>query len=241
LEQYQGTIIRDPLCFTSKLIDRLKMMETLCQSTYSMNNPRIKCPRYEKITMDRLKHIPTDWWPCVLKRIKACSDSLSHVMMYCKEYSDEISDKLAYPEDECLWIEYIPHTPSVLYKVYVLGDKFYLQKRPSLDPSSEDHLLLFDSQKMPKTFGPDFGEKENYNDCNNYSSKYIAIDRDLLKQLVRSISLHSGLSIFGFDFVISSVYDSIYLLDLNYFPSFHNIELFKQDFLEYVIHTTLEK
>ena len=93
--------------------------------------PGFKVPEYE---IDS-KRIPL---PCIIKSLKACSDSGSHDMQIIESWSDL---KIQKP---FLTQKFIPHD-GIIHKVYVIGSKVFIYKRASV---SNTPTGVFSSQDI---------------------------------------------------------------------------------------------
>jgi hypothetical protein len=78
--------------------------------------------------------------------------------------------------------------------------------------------VIFDSQTLPKQA------------IEGYAGAW-PLDQDV-KELADSVAKHSGLTLFGFDLVMDEHDGKVYVIDLNYFPSYEGMPEFERLFYE---------
>jgi len=189
-------------------------------------------------------------FPLICKPVEACGTAASHRLTVI--LNEEGVADIRYP---CIVQEYIDHG-GTLMKVYVLGNSISVHARRSLpnltyqvtdsqpvsssvlrkssvssEKQSQPRSLSFDSQK-PYPTSEDFGMEED---------KRMAIDdrkttwpeQDQLNSIAACLRQAFGLSLFGFD-LIQSTDKHLYVVDLNYFPSYKELENFPDQLRQYL-------
>ena len=103
-----------------------------------------------------------------------------------------------------------------VYKVYVMGEKCFVDVRPSVSSKKCSHR--FNSQKMPKIFGI---EDEKGNGMRERALENVK-EADLAN-LAKQLRAHIGLTLFGFDLIVDVSTGRHYIVDVNYFPSYKHM------------------
>lgn len=131
-------------------------------------------------------------------------------MFYLKENDGSSLRSLQYdfldlwdPKIPIVFQQFIDH--SEYYKIYYIENDFYsIRKNSCLEPG------YFDSQKSSSKVNGD------------YQGSHIETALNSLFSLLgKEIQREFGLSLFGVDIILEG--SNCYLLDLNYFPSYRNI------------------
>ncbi|KAK9822125.1 hypothetical protein WJX74_009476 [Apatococcus lobatus] len=148
--------------------------------------------------------------PCILKPMLACGPKWSHDLAIVFDIRALSNAKVRTP---ALLQEYIDHS-SVLHKVYVAGSQVGVSAQPSwpdaaimqhqLSPS--DHQMMsFNSLASP---------------LRDYPVPAAGVPMHLVHQAVDFLRSATHLSLFGFDMVVQNNTGRIYIVDINYFPSY---------------------
>ncbi|KAH0795784.1 inositol 1,3,4-triphosphate 5/6 kinase [Histomonas meleagridis] len=162
-------------------------------------------------------------FPVVLKSIEACGTSESHSIriVHTREQLSEIQNVppklMAFP--------FIPHY-GVVFKCYCLGDNYVMRASGSLVLHSKDSTV-FDSQKPL----PDDLLNTTFSSQN---TQEIAPSQEELKGICQSLQEITGVQLLGFDVLRSEVDGLLYLVDVNYFPCFRNIENIGDKLAEFI-------
>lgn len=119
-----------------------------------------------------------------------------------------------------LFQKFIPHTSYV--KVYVIGNKIFPVAKSFTMPAS----LTFNTQTCSSVIP-----------C-HLSDTTLAT----LTALAHHLSRHTSLSLFGFDIIFNAddISFPFYLVDLNYFPSYKNIENSNVKGISHLAHFIIE-
>lgn len=211
------------------LSDRRRICDMLKTFTWSTDAPFLLPPTTECSAATGLAV------PFIRKPVAACSVKDSHHMYLLFNRND-----LPHETDHNYILQqFIPHH-GVFYKVYVIGDAIEVRLRPSLmldslvqgdEVSSYDSLpLFFDSQKMKRT-GPPLTCKVRQE----------ALDRieplmPLIQTFTKALQKELHLTLFGWDLIIEEVTRTPYIIDVNYFPGYDEVN----DFLP-LIHRAISK
>jgi hypothetical protein len=172
-------------------------------------------------------------------------DMLEHLMMFCRSNHENLLKgtkaahhmKISMSESDLVDLEtpyilqeYIDHDET-LFKIYVLGNHLEIFERRSL-PNLSQHTdlksLAFDTQTtypMLEDFQPTIRKKFSYSQVVTKTASDDLI-RAHLKDIARLIGSYFNLSLFGVDVIIhqNNLHRTYYVIDLNYFPSYKEIE-----------------
>lgn len=155
-------------------------------------------------------------FPLIRKPVAACSVEDSHLMCLYPRGSE------AYLESsgEHIIQEFVSHG-GILYKCYVIGGELRIQLRPSLTnpPKEEIEPRPFDSQSMKKTGFPAPSDEQYLMAVKRLEPHLTAIE-DLTDRLRNEL----GLSLFGWDLIIEEDTEQLYIIDVNYFPGYDEVD-----------------
>jgi len=225
LSKQKSCICLDPFQNVNVVINRISTLEVLenCFRKYGEGMPRppkyIVVYAFEKVD-DIKKRVRESSmrYPLICKPLKACGTQGSHNMLVVL---DEASlEAVSVP---IVIQEYYNHNET-LFKVSVVGEVVQVKVRTSL-PNLPDNLhgsLTFDSQKPYPTV-EDFGAKGQSAQPSfpNPSLPYLYI-RKAAHYLREAFSL----TLFGFDLIVSCDTNEVFIIDVNYFPSFRDFVAF---------------
>lgn len=126
--------------------------------------------------------------------------------------------------------EYINHGGTI-FKVYVLGSNYYVDRRVSfpnfpLAGKNEDEIFTFDSQqykhKLPEQLMiPTTGQ-------------WPIPSKEIISNICETAKKHLKLSIFGFDLIQDISTEKFSIIDINYLPDFVGVENFHALLLEHI-------
>jgi inositol-1,3,4-trisphosphate 5/6-kinase / inositol-tetrakisphosphate 1-kinase len=110
---------------------------------------------------------------------------------------------------------YIHH--NMVHKVYVLNDEIFLEDRITVQSSTSTNIFLFDSQKLKQQ---------------NKETEIVEMKR--IEEITKILKKEFHLSLFGFDILIEKETNDYYIVDINYFPGYKNVENFDEKLLKYL-------
>lgn len=236
LSNYPQICVVDPIERILPLVDRAMTQEIL-QGLSSMEHPgstRIRAPRYRRVLrFDKV--VPSEVLrdcgfslPAIIKPQIACGVSDAHIMAVV--FKEEGFLNLAVPAP-CTMQEYIDHG-STLYKFYVIGEGLFYSVRKStpnaaklMESSSNPNIpavIMFDSLKsLPKHFVKD----EDSMFCSPTPSQEVErLDLPLVSAAATWLRQKLKLTIFGFDVVIELATNDHVIIDMNFFPTFKDVD-----------------
>ena len=234
------TIIIDNIEFCWRLTDRKLMIDLIEHCTFKTTNRSVFLPKTlditENITDMELKTMVNEHkiqFPVIVKPHSAYFDDGSHLMSLV--FNEEGLKDFKKPY---LIQEFCDHG-AVLYKVFVIGDKYHICERPSVknlisEGSLETHYqqpetnIGFDSFKISK-LGQSFNKVLHSTDPNNQAwqssdEKDSLLDNETVEGIISRIKRFSGLNLYGFDILVEEKTGNYALIDINQFPSYKGID-----------------
>lgn len=236
LSSHPQICVVDPIERILPLLDRALTQEIL-QGLSNLEHPfsrRIRAPRYKRVLkFDKVNpfEVLKDCnfsLPAIVKPQMACGISDAHIMAVV--FKEEGFHNLAVPVPSTIQ-EYIDHG-SMLYKFYVIGEKVFYSIRKStpnaakLTESSSDSnipaAIIFDSLKsLPKHFSND---EKTISDHSLPSNEMDGLDLQLVCAAATWLREKLKLTIFGFDVVIQINTNDHVIIDVNFFPTFKDVD-----------------
>ena len=220
----------------------------------------------EASSSDTLLHAQSLDYPVILKPDIACGLSESHEMIICHEHqqiksicnaegrhaAEQTSATALASLSQRQWIaqQYIPHGHAIA-KVYVCGpDSITITHQGTLhiesiqwqrqqrnapdqgaaDPTPAPVMQRFNSQHIKK-LSKDASSVTA--DAKLFTPDFETELRHIAMQLIDRLQL----TLFGFDVIQSSDSQKLYICDVNYFPSYKNVE----DFPQALTHALIDK
>jgi len=199
----------------------------------------VKVPQITHITpasetihhvIDKIKSAGMQF-PMIVKTTSATLLEISHFMGVALDYEGlkEIESHRFFRKQDHIIQELINHDERI-NKIYVLGENLILMQKQSIPNIKMEDLgvnhFFFDSQKS-------FSEVEALKSKLKYSELPIA--RGIVEILTKSISESLEASMYGLDIVRQSETGDYYLIDINYFPGYKNVNNFTELIREWII------
>ncbi|XP_065070472.1 inositol-tetrakisphosphate 1-kinase-like [Rhopilema esculentum] len=231
----------DPIENGIKLANRSLTLELAKQCEFTLGNRSVFLPKYlflknENITaMKEMIRNAGIKYPIIAKKlIGKAGLSESHDMRIV--FSEENLKDLSLP---CVVQEFLNHGGK-MFKVYVIGDKFYTCEKPSVRNlhASDKETLFFDSTNITKgEYFPKLHEKDpsaiNFATSDNKE----LLDGRVISFLIQKLRMVLDFNMLGIDIIIDERTQNYGIIDLNYSPSFHCVmSHFPVDLLEVFIN-----
>lgn len=125
-------------------------------------------------------------------------------MMLVRSKLDPLNDNVPFKDDTIVVAQKMIFHDEFYYKVYIVGSSIHIQPRQSIRIDS----TTFNSQDLPK-------------ECLRTTLPSIILQQtNAIKDLASIIRRSTGLSLFGFDVIVQKDTNALYVIDLNYFPSY---------------------
>ena len=160
-------------------------------------------------------------FPCFIKAVEASEIKGAHSMGIVLT-PEGLQQAQKYFSNQVIIQEYVPHKSGV-YKVYCVGRKSKYCVRPSccLDRVQKDFVLFESSVPWAEELllEPQEG----------------VIDLQILENISAAITEATGLSIFGYDIVVSERSGDYVVIDLNYFPKLKPFENLAQEMNQHIL------
>lgn len=229
--------IVEPIYKFKPVVNRVCMMEGLERACGVAQRKGLDVRVPACVTINDSRHVPVSSLlraPCIVKPVAACGVPESHRMaiVYPDSTFDWKAIKVPMP---AIIQEYINHNATV-FKVYVAGEKVFVEQRESLPnvsnsppPKTHDDLIFyFDSLQRTKsehqsctaTFNDSLSlEVDNV----KADQKNWTVDKEY-KELASILKNEFQLELFGFDVIFDCQHGKAAIIDLNYFPSYSSVE-----------------
>lgn len=242
LKQYQrnhpSCCLADDPCNVEIVMSRLAIsikLKNSLKSVRSKSGIRVETPKF--ISFENTIENHTLRYPLIAKPLTAAGTQKSHRMGIVLNPKGLSSVKTP-----CILQEYTNHD-TTLYKVYALGDDIHVFPRSSLPnlPTSTAELdvltpyMEFDSHRpYPglSDFGLDMPPPPKRTKMQQLTSAEVA-------PIVAVLKLAFGLELFGFDILASN--QRLFVVDVNYFPSFKEVSNFPSLLAKYLVQLAVQK
>ncbi|RLN60147.1 hypothetical protein BBJ29_003434 [Phytophthora kernoviae] len=244
LRQNPSVQVVDPMDSVQLLTDRhaaCQMLQTLEKAKEGEGLQAFKVPTFQVVgsqeqfeTLHKSLDEGETRLPLICKSVEACATDRSHMMSVITKRED-----LRYVEYPALYQveldmlvvvaaivgEFINHS-SRLFKGYVLGDIINVAERrslPNLVAGSAQHVHFNTQENYPTTkdFHPHDNHTSQEDTINGRTQNDIfAAVRAIGKRLRDQLKL----TLFGFDVIVADDTQDLYVIDVNYFPSYREMD-----------------
>lgn len=291
IENHPNLLVVDPLRWVKLFVWRPETISRITKSNLSLSStgqtilfpPTFDCEQPFESERERMEYIQNKCsFPVLSKSHVACGSASSHAISI---YPSPESLSQASPwnhAEPCILQSFIPHS-SVIYKVYVMAERVYVETRKSIPssissassshsqnnsetttPTDETQIqqaISFNTQEMPKSMDGllpgvlasfcDDKEKEKHEegpqangieklDSDSSSAPSFSLSLSDATDLAQQLRSSLGVDLFGFDVIVDDRDGTVYIVDVNYFPSYNKMPHFKEYLSEY-LHMRVKK
>uniref|UniRef100_A0A8C7F342 Inositol-tetrakisphosphate 1-kinase a n=1 Tax=Oncorhynchus kisutch TaxID=8019 RepID=A0A8C7F342_ONCKI len=265
IDTHPEMVVLDPLPAIRTLLDRCKSYQLIRRLEDCMKDERICSPPFmvlrSECGTDTLKHIQKHGitFPFICKT----PNSNSHEMAII--FSEEDLKDVKPP---CVIQNFINHD-AVLYKVYVVGEAYYVVERPSIrnfpsGPAGQIYPIpsfkmysfptAYNTHQLPGFCFPerkpiffhshDVSKPECASDLNSRDNvegvSRVPID-DVIREISRCLRRELDVSLFGIDIIISNQTGQHAVIDINAFPGYEGVPEFFDDLLSHLTSVLQER
>ena len=145
--------------------------------------------------------------------------------------------------------EFFNHS-GVMYKVFVMGNRFNVIERPSIKDYATNHVqkpIYLDSRdvsKMGRGYHPHIHHSDPSKQTwrNSFENPDL-LNRSVVFELCKRLGHSSGLQLYGVDILVVKETGSYAIVDINQFPGYKGIpdRNFVEDFVEMVVKSSRSK
>lgn len=208
-------VVIDPLPNVKKLLDRYSCYSIIHSTdlfTYEVFTPNFCTLRSKDI--DILKQelkIADVTYPFICKPILGHGSRKAHLMSLI--FNEKCLVDIKTP---CVAQSFINHN-AVLYKIFIVGDKFCYVERPSLKnfQASESQTIHFDSSDVSKA---DSKSRLSVLDPEDVISECIQPDDKIMEIVATTLRKAFGMDLLGVDVVIEKSTGKYAIIDVNAYP-----------------------
>ncbi|XP_075232721.1 inositol-tetrakisphosphate 1-kinase-like [Lycorma delicatula] len=218
IERHEEVAVLDPLSNVKKLLDRYSSYRAIKDS--HLNKFGVFTPSFVELiseeaftNLQKLKKAGVTF-PFV------CKPSVSHGSSECHKMAVIFNEAgLKDCKPPCVAQSFVNHN-AILFKVYILGEQYYVVERPSLKNFYPcDHgTIFFDSHDVSKSDSTsslsilDPGEEGQ--------QQHITADPDKVKAIVHVLRNILGMSLLGVDIVVENNTGRHAIIDINAYPGY---------------------
>lgn len=167
-------------------------------------------------------------YPFVCKPFVAHGTDYAHQMsiIFCEEGLKNV-------QPPCVAQNFIRHN-AILYKIYVIGDRYFVLPRPSLKNFRPGPFptIFFDSHEVSKE---GCTSSLSQLDEEDLKIKQPALRRDKLDAVVRDVRRKAEISLFGLDIVVEMETGCHYIIDVNNFPGYDGVDKFFEYLFDMIV------
>lgn len=231
LSNHPNITVIDPLDNVRILLNRYCYYSIL-QEEPTFQKQGIFTPTFAEFTTNNLnlnievmkqRHVT---FPVICKPTIAHGSKLAHEMIVI---FNEKGLNMCKPP--CVVQSFVNHN-AVLHKVFLIGDRYHIQERPSLKNfyASEDlEPIFYSTSEVCKA---DSQSTLSILDPHDKSDIIMTLNEEKVKHIISVLRKRIGLILAGFDVVIDNVSGNHAVIDINVYPSYDNFPNFFEHLLE---------
>lgn len=236
----QMVVIDDPMS-SEKISDRKNCHEIMVSSTMTKNGIEVFVPKSVEIpdglTVDEIRDFlqsASIQFPIIAKPMQTNDKLMSMIFSL---------DDVTAIRTPSLVQEFFNHS-GVMYKVFVIGDRYHIIQRPSIkdyatDPTQKPiYLDSRDVSKMGRGFHPHIHHSDPSKQTwrNSFDDPDL-LDKSVVSDLCKRLKHSSGLQLYGVDILVLKETGNYAIVDINQFPGYKGIpdKIFSEDIVEMVL------
>ncbi|XP_078389483.1 inositol-tetrakisphosphate 1-kinase-like isoform X1 [Cetorhinus maximus] len=232
VEAHPQTIILDPLPAMRRLSDRfqsyklIQELQALDQDNQFCNPPYLELATGNQSEILHLIKEQKLTFPLICKT-RVAQGSSSHDMALI--FSEDGLRDVSLP---CVLQSFINHN-AVLYKAFVVGQSYFVVKRPSLKNftvgQSDRKTIFFNSHEVSKP------ESCSHLTARDEGASLPSGPSDrIIKLISRGLQASLGMSLFGVDVIVDNKTGKLAVIDVNAFPGYEGVPEFFSALLNHI-------
>lgn len=240
----QMVVIDDPVS-SEKISDRKNCHEIMMSSTMIKNGIEVFVPKSVEIpdglTVQEIRdflHCTNVKFPIIAKPMQTNDKQMSMIFSL---------DDVAAIRPPSLVQEFFNHS-GVMYKVFVIGDRYHIIQRPSIknyatDPNQKPiYIDSRDVSKMGRGFHPHIHHSDPSKQTwrNSFDNPDL-LDKLVVSELCKNLKRSSGLQLYGVDILVLKETGNYAIVDINQFPGYKGIpdRIFADDIVEMILQNSV--
>lgn len=235
LRNHPNTIVVDPLHSIRKLLDRFETYK-LIHSTKICRSGKLHIPTFIQINSKDESSILQQMHKHNVNFPFVCKKSVSHGSASHKMSIIFNKEGLKDVDPPCVAQTFINHG-ALLYKIYVIADKYHVVKRPSLRNFSKQALkdhqtIFFNSHDISS------GESSRSNlttPDEDDAAPAPELDRSLVNMLTNELHSELEMTMYGVDIIVSTETGKHYVIDVNVFPGYDGVPSFLETLVDHIM------
>ncbi|KAF1745043.1 hypothetical protein MXB_3369 [Myxobolus squamalis] len=234
--------IIDSCATISTILDRVQIANILHQCQFQMNGIKVQSPQTLQVEFGmtdpeflNLMEQNNLKFPIMTKPLGGYFPKFRYEMSLHFNHSvkgfDKITDQFS-QYIPCIIQQFYNHG-GVVYKLYIIGDEWYICARPSIiNLDQENHEpVFFKSCAVTRKCGI-CSISSSIEDSNIPTSQTCGLDRKVICKLVASLRSKIGLNLVGIDIIVDSTKSTYYVVDVNYFPGYNDVPDLNSKFIK---------
>lgn len=232
VDDHPDIVMIDPLPNQKKLTDRYRQYKFVVNELNKKGDTFI--PAFVELStanicenMAKMEAAGIDF-PIVCKPLLA-HGSTAHQMSII--FNEEGLKDVSPP---CVAQKFINHN-AVLYKLFTIGDKYFMIERPSLKNFSagDQKTIFFNSHEVSKPHSA--SELNELDDNDDQRTPYFWPDKKKMDYIAKALYNCLGLDLLGIDVIIDNRTGLYGVVDINVFPGYDEVEGFFQLLCELIL------
>ncbi|CAK8693304.1 unnamed protein product [Clavelina lepadiformis] len=224
LERNPGTVLVDPLHSIRRLLNRYETYKLISETKLCKQDHVIHVPSFALILSRNKEEILAQMrdanvhFPIMCKK-NIAHGSESHKMSII--FNEHGLDNVDPP---CVAQTFVDHN-AMLYKIFVIANKYQMVERPSLinfsRPEWNDHSTIFFNSHDISSADSLRSELTTLGKGEDHCGK---IDSEIVHRLTQQLHQEVQMSMYGIDIIVCPKTLKHYIIDVNVFPSYDGVD-----------------
>uniref|UniRef100_A0A1B6HI43 Inositol-tetrakisphosphate 1-kinase n=1 Tax=Homalodisca liturata TaxID=320908 RepID=A0A1B6HI43_9HEMI len=239
IENHPEVAVIDPLDNVRKLLDRYITYKIIHNS--NLEDVDVFIPTFVELTSDDVRTNRLKLRNAGVGYPFVCKPSVGHGSKECHKMMIIFNESgLADCKPPCVAQTFVNHN-AVLFKIYVVGDKYRVVERPSLKNfyASNQASIHFDSHDVSK---PDSTSSLTILDPEDMEQSMTSVSTDPTKlaAIVEIVTERLGMSLLGIDVVVENSTGRHAIIDVNSYPSYDGYPNFFDSLMDCILERTAD-
>ncbi|KAM3962061.1 inositol-tetrakisphosphate 1-kinase [Aphomia sociella] len=240
LSNHPNISVIDPLHNVRMLLNRYRYY-TILQNEPSFQKQGIFTPAFAEFTTNDIEVNIDVMKSRGVKFPVICKPTIAHGSKSAHEMIVIFNEKgLSVCKPPCVVQSFVNHD-AVLHKVFLVGNRYHICKRPSLKnfyASNELEPIFYSTGEVCKA---DSQSTLSILDPHDKAGITMSINEDIIKNIIKVFRREIGLLLAGIDIVIDNQSGNHAVIDINVYPNYDNFPNFFEHLLDCVDETVSKK
>jgi len=223
--EHPKLILIDPLDKINVLLNRYDTYKLINDTKVSSKDKLLHVPSFAQLSNRNIEDIKSQLRSANVRYPFVCKKNISHGSTshkMCLIFNEEGLKDVDPPSVAQTFIDH----GALLYKIYVIGDKYHMVERPSLRNFAKDcykdhQTIFFHSHDISS--GESLRSELTTLDVNESTPKS-SVNNSIINNLIKQLSVEIKMTMYGIDVIVCPQTQKHYVIDVNVFPGYDGVK-----------------